>query len=85
MHRPERDDSVRIRRLRLINAELAGRVSTALATLPPRHRRVLELRLVQGRSHTEIAEILDVPPSSARVLFVRAIEQLRKVVGVRDA
>lgn len=68
----------------LATSQLAQRVRSALAALPAPHRRVLELRLIRGLSHSEIAEILRVPKSSARVLFVRALQRLRKALGVTE-
>ncbi len=64
----------------LIAAQLARHAHAALATLPASHRQVLELRLIRGLPHSEIAEILRVPSSSARVLYVRALQRLRKAV-----
>ncbi len=64
----------------LVLSQSAERVRLALAAVSGPHRRVLELRLIRGLSHSEIAEILRLPTSSARVLFVRAVQSLRRVV-----
>ena len=66
----------------LIQAEQSEQLQHLLGRLPTNHRRILELRLVTGLTNSEIAELMKVPQSSVRVMFGRAVEQLRKRAGV---
>ena len=60
---------------RLILAE------NAVALLPPSLKRVFTLRIQDGYSYDKIGQILDMDPASARVLYSRALDQLRKAVA----
>ncbi len=51
-------------------------VTANLATLPWRHRRVLELRFLHGFSVVETAQELGVTPGNAKVLQHRALARL---------
>lgn len=51
-----------------------------LATLPFRQRAALVLRYVEDLSEAEIAEALDVRPTTVRTLVRRGLQQLRKEV-----
>ena len=50
---------------------------TALYNLPLKYRKVVGLYALSGYSHKEIAEILDIQPSSSRSLYSRAISMLQ--------
>jgi RNA polymerase sigma factor (sigma-70 family) len=50
-----------------------ARVRTVLAALPERHRRVLELRFLEGRSVRETAREMDISVANAKVLQHRAL------------
>lgn len=55
-------------------------LATALAGLPQRLRRVVELRDIHGLSHREIAEELDITESAAKVRLHRARHRLRDLL-----
>lgn len=50
----------------------------ALTRIRPEHRRVLELRFIQGRSGGETASIMGRTEGAVRVLQYRALQALRK-------
>lgn len=53
----------------------------AVAQLPPSLKRVFTLRIQEGYSYDKIGQLLGIEPASARVLYSRALEQLRKTVA----
>jgi RNA polymerase sigma-70 factor (ECF subfamily) len=57
-----------------INAE---KVRTALSTLKPMQRDVVLLKVWEGLSHQEIADILGTSEGNSKVLFSRAMGELR--------
>ncbi|MCX7838010.1 MAG: RNA polymerase sigma factor [Anaerolineae bacterium] len=62
---------------RLTDAELAARVNTALADLPPPYQIVLLLRYGEDLSYEEIAQTLDLPLNTVRTHLRRAKQRLR--------
>jgi RNA polymerase sigma-70 factor (ECF subfamily) len=50
----------------------------AMTRLPEEYRRVIDLRYRQGLSFDEIGRILERTPNSARKLWARAIEKLKR-------
>jgi RNA polymerase sigma-70 factor (ECF subfamily) len=60
---------------RLVERDL---VLSVLAGLPPTHRTALVLRELEGRSHREIAETLDITPAQAKALIHRAKGSFRR-------
>ncbi|GAB2693400.1 sigma-70 family RNA polymerase sigma factor [Mucilaginibacter koreensis] len=54
-------------------------------TLPPLHRTVFNLYEIDGYSHDEIGQMLDLPASSSRVYLSRAKEKLKKVIKSESA
>jgi RNA polymerase sigma factor (sigma-70 family) len=61
--------------------ELLARVGTALARLPEKLRRVIEIRTVDGAGFAEVARKLRLPGAdAARLCFHRAIARLRNVL-----
>ena len=54
-----------------------GSVWSAVADLPPRQRAAIALRYLEDRDTDEIADILDISPSTARVHLHRAHQTLR--------
>jgi RNA polymerase sigma factor (sigma-70 family) len=58
-------------------AEARGRISAALAELPPRQRVVITLRDVVGCTSDEVCEILDISAANQRVLLHRARAAVR--------
>lgn len=57
---------------------LGGRVTGALATLPPRYAETLRLRLLEGRPRLECAGLLAVSPATFDVLLHRATKAFAK-------
>jgi RNA polymerase sigma-70 factor (ECF subfamily) len=56
-------------------------LSACLAQLPPAYREVLTLRHTEELSFDEIAVRLHRTPAAARMLWLRAIQKLRKIYG----
>ena len=59
----------------------ADEVRRRLGVLTPREREAVALRFGSELNSTEIAEILGVTPSAARMLLHRGIGRLREVMG----
>jgi RNA polymerase sigma-70 factor (ECF subfamily) len=66
---------------RVMQAELAERMSTLLGTLPDKQREILILRVVTGLSAKETAEAVGSTPGAIRVAQHRALGHLRKVLS----
>lgn len=62
------------------DAEQALAVAAAIERLPEDYRRVIELRHFHQMSHASVAQELDRSPEATRMLWVRALAELRKVV-----
>lgn len=60
----------------------ARRVSAVLRTLRPEQQKVLELSLVQGRSHSQISEQTGMPLGTVKSLARRGLIKVRKMLGV---
>jgi len=60
---------------RLIERDL---VLSVLSSLPESHRTALVLRELEGRSHREIAEVMEMSPSQAKALIHRAKGSFRR-------
>lgn len=58
-------------------------VEAAIEVLPHSDRRILELAYVNGFTHTEIAEELDIPLGTAKTQLRRNIQTLRAVADER--
>jgi RNA polymerase sigma factor (sigma-70 family) len=56
---------------------LGAALREAIGRLPRGQRDVVVLKLLQGRSFTEIAERLDASPAACKMRLVRALEALR--------
>lgn len=61
----------------MIAAEETLALAEALQRLPEDQRRVIELRHFEGKSHQQIAELLQRSPAAIRMLWVRALRNLR--------
>jgi len=59
----------------------ARQVRTALDELPPDQRRVIELAYFGGFTHTEIAEMLDLPPGTVKGRMRLGLNKMRYVLG----
>ncbi|MCU0976173.1 MAG: sigma-70 family RNA polymerase sigma factor [Steroidobacteraceae bacterium] len=62
-----------------VEAERAARV---LATLRPEQRQVIELGLLQGLSHSEIAAVTGMPLGTVKTFMRRGLIQVREMLGV---
>ncbi len=56
----------------------------AIAQLPPRQRRVVELQKLEQRSVREVAALMDMSESAVKVTTHRATKALRRILGGRD-
>ncbi len=67
-------------------AERAGSqaMSTALASLPPRHRTVLTLHYVHGHSLRSIASAMEISPQRTSQLHLSGIRRLRAALHVEN-
>lgn len=57
-----------------------SRVKTAIAKLPDSNRLVINLYLIEGYDHEEIAEILNITPGTARIQYMRAKQKLLQLI-----
>jgi RNA polymerase sigma-70 factor (ECF subfamily) len=62
---------------RLLAQEATAAIATAIARLPDRQRRVIELRDVEGWDAEEVCACLDLSPANQRVLLHRARSAVR--------
>jgi RNA polymerase sigma-70 factor (ECF subfamily) len=58
-------------------------VQHAIDALPDALRTVFVLREVEGYTHAEIAELLDITPNASEVRMHRAIKSLRRTLGAQ--
>ena len=68
-----------------IHAETSAEAQTAaraVMQLRPEQRQVLELGLLQGLSHSEIAETLQMPLGTVKTMMRRGLIQVRQLMGV---
>ncbi|MBV8220503.1 MAG: sigma-70 family RNA polymerase sigma factor [Solirubrobacterales bacterium] len=72
---PDRTDAEAERR------DDARRVRTALDELPPDQRRVIELAYFGGFTHTQIAEMLDLPPGTVKGRMRLGLSKMRTVLS----
>ncbi|MGH3786844.1 MAG: sigma-70 family RNA polymerase sigma factor [Pseudonocardiaceae bacterium] len=66
---------------RVMQDELAGRMAKLLGKLPDKQREILILRIVEGLSAEETAEIVNSTPGAVRVAQHRALQRLRTLLG----
>lgn len=60
----------------------AARAAEVLQTLRPEQRRVIELGLLHGLSHSEIAESTGMPLGTVKTFMRRGLIQVREKLGV---
>jgi len=60
----------------------AQTAARAVMQLRPEQRQVLELGLLQGLSHSEIAEALQMPLGTVKTMMRRGLIQVRQLMGV---
>jgi RNA polymerase sigma-70 factor, ECF subfamily len=65
---------------RLLAAEAAALIAQAIAALPDRQRRVIELRDVEGWESVEVCDSLGLSPENQRVLLHRARAAVRAIL-----
>lgn len=63
-----------------INSDLSSVLSKALNNLPVEQRIIVELKNIEGRSHKEIADYLDISVTAAKVRLHRAHQKLRQTL-----
>jgi RNA polymerase sigma-70 factor (ECF subfamily) len=67
------------------HAETSAEAQTAaraVMQLRPEQRQVLELGLLQGLSHSEIAEALQMPLGTVKTMMRRGLIQVRELMGI---
>lgn len=62
----------------------ADQAAAALRLLKPEQQRVLQLSIVQGLSHQEIADITGMPLGTVKTHARRGILQAREILGLGD-
>lgn len=62
----------------------AGQAAKALNALRPEQRQVLQLSIVQGMSHQEIADATGMPLGTVKTHARRGIMQAREMLGLGD-
>lgn len=61
--------------------EKDGLLHNAIATLPEQRRKIFILCKMEGRSHDEVARILNISPSTVNNQLVKAMQFLRKYLA----
>ena len=62
-----------------INSDLSSVLINALDKIPIEQRIIVELKNIEGRSHKEIADYLDISVTAAKVRLHRAHHKLRQI------
>jgi RNA polymerase sigma-70 factor (ECF subfamily) len=68
-----------------VHAETCAEAQTAaraVMQLRPEQRQVLELSLLQGLSHSEIAAALKMPLGTVKTMMRRGLIEVRQMMGV---
>ena len=63
-----------------INSDLSSVLINALDKIPIEQRIIVELKNIEGRSHKEIADYLDISVTAAKVRLHRAHQKLRQTL-----
>ena len=63
-----------------INSDLSSVLINALDKIPIEQRIIVELKNIEGRSHKEIADYLDISVTAAKVRLHRAHRRLRQIL-----
>ena len=63
-----------------INSDLSSVLINALDEIPIEQRIIVELKNIEGRSHKEIADYLDISVTAAKVRLHRAHQKLRQIL-----
>ena len=67
-----------------MNSDLSSVLKKALDQIPIEQRIIVELKNIEGRSHKEIAEYLDISVTAAKVRLHRAHQKLRHILEEID-
>lgn len=70
---------------RLLGKELAVRLGQAIAGLPPQMRRCVRLRVLQELDYEEVADLMQLSPSTVKVQLFKARKRLQMELGDRVA
>ncbi len=65
----------------VLRKERLAKLQAAIQDLPELHRLIFEGRFLQGHSFSELSEMYDITNQYARVLFYRAVQQLKDQLG----
>ena len=68
-----------------INSDLSVVLPKALNQIPLEQRIIVELKNIEGRSHKEIADYLDISVTAAKVRLHRAHQKLRNILEEIEA
>ena len=68
-----------------INSDLSLVLRKALNQIPLEQRIIVELKKIEGRSHKEIADYLDISVTAAKVRLHRAHQKLRNILEEIEA
>ena len=71
--------------LEAINSDLSVVLRKALNQIPLEQRIIVELKNIEGRSHKEIADYLDISVTAAKVRLHRAHQKLRNILEEIEA
>ena len=63
-----------------INSDLSSVLINALDKIPIEQRIIVELKNIEGRTHKEIADYLDISVTAAKVRLHRAHQKLRQIL-----
>lgn len=69
---------------RLLQGELNSQMSRLLEVLPDKQRQILVLRVIEGYSAEETAEVVGSTPGAVRVAQHRALARLRKMLSSEE-
>jgi len=61
-----------------------GRAARALAELRPEQRQVVELSIVRGLSHSQIADLTGMPLGTVKTHARRGLQRVRDVLGISE-
>ena len=73
-------DEIKDPELVAINSDLSSVLINALDKIPIEQRIIVELKNIEGRSHKEIADYLDISVTAAKVRLHRAHQKLRQIL-----
>ena len=79
-HEPIVIDEKKDPELVAINSDLSSVLINALDKIPIEQRIIVELKNIEGRSHKEIADYLDISVTAAKVRLHRAHRRLRQIL-----